>query len=74
MSLKLKAALVTFGLLCAAIAFSAIGAFILANVSAAVIADAFICAFFGWCVYLLYGITLNRLEYQETLKNLNKKD
>jgi len=74
LSLKLKALLFTFGIL--GLAFAGVGAivFVLHTVSAEVIIDAFMFGFISWLVYILYCVTLNRLEYQETLKKINEKD
>ena len=74
LSIKQRALLITLGILGCAIAGSLAVAFIFANVSAAVIGDVVGAALIGWFVYLLYAITLNRLEYQETLKKLTSKD
>jgi len=72
LSLKLKALLFTFGMLgCSLIGVGAI-VFILQTVSAEVIANVFMFGFVGWMVYILYTITLNRLEYEETLKKMKE--
>lgn len=73
LSLKLKALLITFGMIVLAIVGAGAIAFVLQNVPAETIADAFGFGFISWLVYLLYSITLNRLEYQETLKKINEK-
>lgn len=72
LSLKQKALLVTLGILgCSFIGVGAI-VFILETVSAEVIGKTFVLGFIGWMIYLLYSITLSRLEYEETLKKLKE--
>ena len=73
LSLKQKALLITAALISGSVL--AVGAitFVLQNVSADTIANAFVLGFVSWMFYLLYSITLNRLEYQETLKKVNEK-
>jgi hypothetical protein len=56
------------------LAGAAIVAFIIANFSAIVLFNALGLGLFAWFGYLFYSITLSRLEHQETLKELNKKD
>jgi len=73
LSLKLKALLITFGLIGGSLLSVGAIAFVLQNVPAETIANAFGFGFIAWLVYILYAITLNRLEYQETLKKLNEK-
>jgi len=74
LSLKLKALLITFGMLALSIAGAGAVVFVLQNVPAETIANAFGFGFIAWMVYLLYAITLNRLEYNEKLKEFAKKD
>lgn len=72
-SLKQKALLITTAMIGGSVLLVGAIAFILQNVPADTIANAFAFGFVSWMVYLLYSITLNRLEYQETLKKLNEK-
>jgi hypothetical protein len=74
LSLKQKALLQTVGLFVLSLAGAAIVAFIIANFSAIVLFNALGLGLFAWFGYLFYSITLSRLEHQETLKELNKKD
>lgn len=74
LSIKQKALLVTFGLLGSMILGSGLVVLILQNVSTQFIGNALGAGFLAWVVYLLYCITLNRLEYEESVKNLSKKD
>jgi hypothetical protein len=73
LSLKQKALLFTLGML--GLSFIGVGAIvlILETLPAEVIAKVFMFGFIGWFVYLLYCITLSRLEYEETLKKINEK-
>ena len=72
LSLKQKALLITIAIIGGA--FLSVGAITLVvqNVPAETIANAFGYGFIAWLVYLMYGLTLSRLEYQETLKKLNE--
>ena len=74
LSLKQKALVQTVGLFALSIVGAVIVAFIIANFSTTVLINAFGVGFFAWFAYLFYSITLSRLEHQETLKNMNKKD
>ena len=74
LSLKQKALLQTVGLFALSLVGAAIVAFIIANFSAIVLFNALGLGLFAWFGYLFYSITLSRLEHQETLKELNKKD
>lgn len=74
LSIKQKALLVTFGLLGSMILGSGLVVLILQNVSTQFIGNTLGAGFLAWVVYLLYCITLNRLEYEESVKNLSKKD
>jgi len=73
LSLKQKALLTTLGLLISIFLGAGLVVLIFENFSAQVIGNVMAGGFLAWVVYLLYCITLNRLEYEETLKNLNKK-
>jgi hypothetical protein len=73
LSLKQKALFQTIGLFALAIPVAIIVTYIVANVSTTVLLNAVGVGFFVWFGYLFYGITLSRLEHQETLKELNKK-
>ncbi len=72
LSLKQKAMLITAGIIASAFAGSLLVAFIVANVSAETIGYVCGIGFCSWFVYLFYAITLNRLEYQESLKKLSE--
>ena len=74
LSLKQKALLQTLGLFALSIAGAVVVAFIISNVSTVVLVNALGLGLFTWFGYLFYSITLSRLEHQETLKELNKKD
>lgn len=74
LSLKLKALLITTGMIAGAIIGVNLIKFIVQNVSTEAlvnIAGMGICGFF---VYMLYQITLSRLEYNEMTKDPAKKD
>ena len=73
LSLKQKALLITLAVLVGTIAGSFALAFILVNVTAETIGNVFMGGVLGFFVYLFYSIILNRLEYQESMKELNKK-
>lgn len=73
MSLKQKALLQTLGMIALVIVASYSVAFILANVSAATIADAFGIGALIFLAYVFYNVTLSRLEYNETLKKMTEK-
>jgi hypothetical protein len=73
MSLKQKALLQTLGMFALVIVVSVVTTFILANVSAATIANVFGAGSIAFLAYIFYNITLSRLEYNEKLKDLNKK-
>jgi uncharacterized membrane protein YfcA len=78
LTLKQKALLHTVAMFIGAILGSFVLAFIIANVSAATIANAIGLAAFVFLGYAFYGITLSRLEYREKLKEMkesfDKKD
>jgi hypothetical protein len=74
MSLKLKALLQLVGLVLAGIAGSELINFITTYVPKETIWTGIQCGIIGALLYLCYGLILSRLEYNETLKNLNKKD
>lgn len=70
MNIRVKAALLTAGMLAAStIIFLAIGVIVNGLTSDQVIMLVGL-GFVGFCIYMLYGITLNRLEYQEKLKEI----
>lgn len=73
LSLKQKALLITTGLFAGAIFTAHLVTFIIQNVSTEVLADVAGGGIIGFFLYMLYQITLNRLEYKETLKKLNEK-
>jgi FtsH-binding integral membrane protein len=73
MSLKQKALLQTLGMFAFVIVVSYAVAFILANVSAATIANAFGVGAIVFLAYMFYNLTLSRLEYNETLKQMTEK-
>lgn len=73
-SLKQKALAQTLGMFVLAIVGAVIVAFIVANVSTTVLINALGVGFFCYFAYLFYSITLSRLEHQETLEKLSKKD
>jgi hypothetical protein len=74
MSIKLKAFLQLLGLIAAGIAGSELLAYITTNVPREVIMDVISFGCLGGLLYVCYSLLLARLDYQETLKNLNKKD
>ena len=74
MTLKQKALLITFGLLISIFVGSGLVVLIFKNFSVQIIGNIIGIGFMSWVVYLLYCITLGRLEYEETIKNLHKKD
>lgn len=74
LSLKLKALLITFGLLVSIFLGSGLIVLIGEYFSAQAIGNMLGIVFLSGVVYLLYSITLNRLEYEESVKNLSKKD
>jgi len=73
LSLKQKALLMTTGMVAGAIIGVNLIKSIIENVSTEVLTNAIGLGFVGFFGYMLYSITLNRLEYQETLKKLNEK-
>jgi threonine/homoserine/homoserine lactone efflux protein len=74
LSLKQKALTQTLGMFVLAIVAGAIVSFILMTVSTKLLINLVGGACLVWFAYLFYSITLSRLEHQETLKELNKKD
>jgi zinc transporter ZupT len=74
MSLKQKALLQLVALIAAGIVGAEIVYFITQYVSKETILDAIQYGCIGVMLYACYSLILSRLEYQETLKNLNKKD
>ena len=71
-SLKQKAMLITAGTISGIIAGCIAITFILANVSSAVIGDAFGVAVLAWFIWLFYSVTLSHLEYKESLNKINE--
>lgn len=72
LSLKQKALLMTAGILSSIVIGSLVVTFILANVSAQTIINAFVLGCAVVLVWSIYGIVLSRLKYQEKLKELNR--
>jgi hypothetical protein len=72
LSLKQKALVQTIGMFALAIASAVVITFIMANVSTQILINAIGVGFFTWLAYLFYSITLSRLEYNESLKELEK--
>jgi hypothetical protein len=73
-TIKQKALLTTFGMLISIFLGSGLVILIAENFSAQTIGTVLGMGFMSWVVYLLYCITLSRLEYEESVKNLSKKD
>jgi formate/nitrite transporter FocA (FNT family) len=73
LSLKQKAMLITAGIIVSVIAGSFAVAFIVANVPAQIIGNAIGGGLVAWFIYLFYAITLNRLEYEQKIKEINSK-
>jgi hypothetical protein len=73
LSLKLKALLITTGMFAGAIIVVNLIRFIFQNVSIEVLINVAGTGIIVFFMYMLYQITLSRLEYQETLKKLNEK-
>jgi hypothetical protein len=78
LSLKQKALAQTIGMFALAGVAAVVITFIIANVSTAVLVNAIgvgsVVGSFAWLAYIFYSITLSRLEFNEKLKDLNKKD
>jgi hypothetical protein len=74
LSLKQKALLQTLGLFAIAIVSGTTVALILEYVSTKVILNAIGVGVISWFGYLFYSITLSRLEHEDSLKELYKKD
>ena len=74
LSLKQKALLQTIGLFSLAIVVGSIVSFILMHVSTQIVLNIIGGSCLIWIAYIFYSITLSRLEHQEALKELNKKD
>ena len=70
MSLKQKALLITLGVILSAVVGSFVAAFLITTVSIQTLANIAIVLVLGWLVYIFYGLTLNRLEYEESVKKL----
>jgi hypothetical protein len=74
LSLKQKAILQTIGMFAGAVVIAHLVTFIIQNVSTEVLANVAGFGFIGFFGYMFYQITLNRLEYNEKLKEFAKKD
>jgi hypothetical protein len=74
MSLKIKALLQLVGLVAAGIAGAELVNFITNYVPRDTIINAIQFGCIGGLLYMCYSLILSRLEAQESLKNLNKKD
>ena len=72
LTLKQKALAQTVAMIGGAILIASALSFILNNVSTQTILDAVAYAGLAWVVYIFYSITLARLEYNESLKELKK--
>jgi len=72
MSLKIKALLHTIAIISVAVLTASGVSFILNHVSTETVLNALGFAVVGMFVYLLYSITLSRLEYNEKLKELKE--
>jgi len=72
LSLKQKALLITLGLFATAAVSGSIVGFILAHVSTQTIINTLAIGAFVFLAWVMYGVTLSRLEYQESLKNLKE--
>lgn len=72
LTLKQKALAQTVAMIGGAILIASAISFILNNVSTQTILDAVAYAGLAWVVYIFYSITLARLEYNESLKELKK--
>lgn len=73
LSIKQKAMLITLGIIVAAIAGSMCIAFVVMNVDRDTLAYLTIGAVCSWFVYIFYAITLQRLEYNESVKEMFEK-
>jgi NhaP-type Na+/H+ or K+/H+ antiporter len=74
LSLKQKAVLITTGMVAGAIIGVHLIRFIFQNVSIEVLINAAGMGICGFFLYMLYQITLSRLEYNEMTKEFAKKD
>ena len=74
LSNKLKALAQLIGLIAAGILGSELLAYITSNVPRETIFTAIQFGLIGGLLYLCYGLLLARLDYQDTLNKLNKKD
>ena len=72
LTLKQKALAQTVAMIGGAILIASAISFILNNVNTQTILDAVAYAGLAWVVYIFYSITLARLEYNESLKELKK--
>ena len=73
LSLKQKALLMTVGILSSIVIGSLVVTFILVNVSAQTITNAFLLGCFVMLFWAMYGIVLGRLSYNEKLKEMTEK-
>jgi hypothetical protein len=73
LSLKQKALLQTAGILVGSTMGGVFLAFVLANIPMSALPYISISLLVGGGFYLLYGVTLSRLEYNETLKKMTEK-
>jgi len=74
LSLKQKALLQTTGMFAGAIIIAQTLAYIVYNVSTEVLANVAGAGAFIFFLYMFYQVTLSRLEYNEKLKEITKKD
>jgi hypothetical protein len=74
LSLKQKALAQTTGVVVLSCAIAAIVAFIITNVSPAVVGTALVIVLFAFFGYMFYNSILSNLEWDEKLKDMNKKD
>ena len=72
LTLKQKALAQTVAMIGGAILIASALSFILNNVDTQTILNAVAYAGLAWVVYIFYSITLARLEYKESLKELKK--
>lgn len=70
MNIHLRAIVRTAMILGTCAAVAGIVAFIIANVSFQTILNALAVGFIAFCVYVLYGICLSQLKYEEKLKEM----
>jgi hypothetical protein len=73
MNIRIKAALLTAGILASCIASVSALAFIVSSLSTQTIIYIIGAGFFVFMIYVFYGIALNRLEYEQRLKEIIEK-